>query len=278
MIRRPPRSTLFPYTTLFRSGPPATCSTRGAGAPGPARPGPAPRRAEPPPASGAALSRRWRRPRAGAAPLRRRGQVPRGGRRGDVPELPRYRRRARLHPRARPDPPGDAGRRGGRRRLALEGGPRRAGPLPVVQGLQARLPGRGRHGHLQERVPLPALPLAAAAGRPLRARPAAAVGAAGVARARGGQPLDGWAAERRGAAPARRDRAGAAAAALRGARAALLAARRRALRAGPRGAAVGRHLHRALRAAGRPGGGGGAGGRRLPGATPRAAAVLRADL
>src|SRR2546422_6601800 len=27
MIRRPPRSTLFPYTTLFRSGPSATAST-----------------------------------------------------------------------------------------------------------------------------------------------------------------------------------------------------------------------------------------------------------
>src|SRR3712207_6872308 len=25
MIRRPPRSTLFPYTTLFRSGPPGGC-------------------------------------------------------------------------------------------------------------------------------------------------------------------------------------------------------------------------------------------------------------
>src|SRR3712207_8259208 len=26
MIRRPPRSTLFPYTTLFRSAPPVRCS------------------------------------------------------------------------------------------------------------------------------------------------------------------------------------------------------------------------------------------------------------
>src|SRR6266516_1381508 len=89
--------------------------------------------------------------------------MPRRGRRGDVPQLPRDRGRARLHPRARPDAPGDARRRGGRRRLAVHRGPRRAGPLPVVQGVQARLPGRGRHGHLQERVPLPALPAAAAA-------------------------------------------------------------------------------------------------------------------
>src|SRR2546422_4580484 len=28
MIRRPPRSTLFPYTTLFRSSWPSSCSTR----------------------------------------------------------------------------------------------------------------------------------------------------------------------------------------------------------------------------------------------------------
>src|SRR2546425_8986051 len=31
MIRRPPRSTLFPYTTLFRSGPPATARAARAG-------------------------------------------------------------------------------------------------------------------------------------------------------------------------------------------------------------------------------------------------------
>src|SRR5215475_15119245 len=33
MIRRPPRSTLFPYTTLFRSTPPARCPGRGAARP-----------------------------------------------------------------------------------------------------------------------------------------------------------------------------------------------------------------------------------------------------
>src|SRR3712207_7870651 len=37
MIRRPPRSTLFPYTTLFRSGPPQVTPNPGADAgPGPA--------------------------------------------------------------------------------------------------------------------------------------------------------------------------------------------------------------------------------------------------
>src|SRR5262245_63432607 len=38
MIRRPPRSTLFPYTTLFRSRPGATPSPRSAAARGGSRP------------------------------------------------------------------------------------------------------------------------------------------------------------------------------------------------------------------------------------------------
>src|SRR3712207_8981640 len=47
MIRRPPRSTLFPYTTLFRSDPAATVRRGG----GPAQPVPAgPARPDPPPA------------------------------------------------------------------------------------------------------------------------------------------------------------------------------------------------------------------------------------
>src|SRR6516165_8730266 len=38
MIRRPPRSTLFPYTTLFRSRPTAAPATPSAASPGPAAP------------------------------------------------------------------------------------------------------------------------------------------------------------------------------------------------------------------------------------------------
>src|SRR3712207_7038157 len=41
MIRRPPRSTLFPYTTLFRSAPTAPAGTRAARPP-PRRPGSSP--------------------------------------------------------------------------------------------------------------------------------------------------------------------------------------------------------------------------------------------
>src|SRR2546425_3811124 len=37
MIRRPPRSTLFPYTTLFRSAPPGVHPGAGAGAAAPGR-------------------------------------------------------------------------------------------------------------------------------------------------------------------------------------------------------------------------------------------------
>src|SRR5690554_7526930 len=41
MIRRPPRSTLFPYTTLFRSWPPRPAAGRRS-PPGPGRAGPPP--------------------------------------------------------------------------------------------------------------------------------------------------------------------------------------------------------------------------------------------
>src|SRR5688572_31819120 len=49
MIRRPPRSTLFPYTTLFRSPPPAPAPSAPRCAGTPPRPGPA---GPPPPLPG----------------------------------------------------------------------------------------------------------------------------------------------------------------------------------------------------------------------------------
>ena len=57
----------------------------------------------------------------------------------------------------------DGERPGGPGRLAVRRGGRGAGPVPVVQGVQARLPGRRRHGRLQDRVPRAALPRAACA-------------------------------------------------------------------------------------------------------------------
>src|SRR5438874_9037497 len=47
MIRRPPRSTLFPYTTLFRSDPARSSARRGSPSPD-LRPAPAPDRAAAP--------------------------------------------------------------------------------------------------------------------------------------------------------------------------------------------------------------------------------------
>ena len=57
-------------------------------------------------------------------------------------------------------------RRGHHRRLALDRGPRRARPVPGLQGLQVRLPGQRRHGHLQGRVPRPPLPATGCARAP----------------------------------------------------------------------------------------------------------------
>ena len=111
------------------------------------------------------LSRGRRELRPRRAPLRGRRQMPRDRQRHDVPQLHGDQGGDAHDPRSRPDPLRDAG--GGRhhRRLPLGrggGGPR---PLPLLQGVQGRLPRERRHGHLQGRVPL----------RPLQA-PAAAAG------------------------------------------------------------------------------------------------------
>src|SRR2546422_6801800 len=61
MIRRPPRSTLFPYTTLFRA--PATSRSTWRGKPSPGRQRPPPRRR--------ARRRRWRQRASAPRPPRR---------------------------------------------------------------------------------------------------------------------------------------------------------------------------------------------------------------
>src|SRR2546429_6516372 len=67
MIRRPPRSTLFPYTTLFRSPAGATSGRRYRAAPSPPRMGSAAWRSQrgaPNPFAGTPAARKSRRPRS----------------------------------------------------------------------------------------------------------------------------------------------------------------------------------------------------------------------
>src|SRR5258707_12970103 len=76
MIRRPPRSTLFPYTTLFRSEQHAPAATQ---EPGPAaahQPSRSAARAGRPAAGWPGLSRRWSLPAAFAAGLALAGAFP----------------------------------------------------------------------------------------------------------------------------------------------------------------------------------------------------------
>src|SRR5215211_2392420 len=115
MIRRPPRSTLFPYTTLFRSVP------RPAGPGGPDR---ARRRARGPPGGGARVAERTRAARSG---LRAK---PRSRAEGRARDRNGRRRRGAFGRRRRPAP-------GGRGRRALrdrDGGGRRGGGLRELPG------------------------------------------------------------------------------------------------------------------------------------------------
>ena len=76
---------------------------------------------------------------------------------------------------------------------------RGAGPVPVLQGVQAGLPGRGRHGRVQDRVPRAALPRPAASAVALRDGCPAPLAAGG----RAATGVGGYGAERRRARPAR---------------------------------------------------------------------------
>ena len=99
------------------------------------------------------LPARRRQIRPGGLPLRRRRQVPRRRGRGDVPELPGHPGGRALHPGPGPAADGDGPGRCDQRRLALDRGPRRAGPVPGLQGLPQGVPGGRGHGHLQGGVP-----------------------------------------------------------------------------------------------------------------------------
>ena len=117
------------------------------------------------------------------AALRRRGQVPAARRGHDVPELHGHARGEALHARPRAAPLRDAARRDNPRRLEERGGPRRARPLPLLQGVQGGLPRRRGHGDVQGGVPLSLLEGQAPPPLGLRLRPHPLVGARGICRA-----------------------------------------------------------------------------------------------
>ena len=122
-------------------------------------------------------------------------QVPAELRRRDVPELSGDARGAALHARAGSPALGDAAGRSRHRWLAVDRGARRAGPVPVVQGMPVGLPGQRRHGNVQSRIHSPPLrpPALGAAAVALVDGLAAAVVAVRLAGAAAGQP-DGAAA------------------------------------------------------------------------------------
>ncbi|WP_254716356.1 FAD-binding and (Fe-S)-binding domain-containing protein [Actinomadura sp. WMMB 499] len=81
-------------------------------------------------------------------------------------------------------------------RVALGSRARSAGPVPLLQGVRVRLPDRDRHGLLQGRGPVPAVPPQDPPARALRARVAASVDAPRRAR-----PRDDPSGERRDGIP-----------------------------------------------------------------------------
>src|SRR3989449_1332636 len=156
MIRRPPRSTLFPYTTLFRSrSPRAGASWRRPGGTGPSWRTALRSRPAPSPGGGGGASEGLLLPVGGGGDRRRGGRVvrgaaaPRDGARRLAHARGRDRRVSRLHTGQRHGAPGGDG--------VL--GPRVPVLCPVCHGADARdPPAVDRHGPGE--VALPRLPLA----------------------------------------------------------------------------------------------------------------------
>ena len=140
--------------------------------------------------AGAGLPARRRRLLRRRPPLHRRGQVPgrpAGHRRRDVPVVAGHPGGEGHHPRPGAGAAGDARARRSGARLALARGARRARPLPVLQGVLARLPDRCRHGELQGGGAAPVLPPPAPPALALHARPAPVLGRPRREGARAGQ-------------------------------------------------------------------------------------------
>ena len=234
------------------------------------------------------LRSRRRRLLVRRAPLHRRREMPgrqhRLGRR-DVPVLPGDEGREGLHQGPRAGAAGARQRLAGLVGLAVARGGGGARPLPVLQGLLNRLPGRGGHGHLQGRGALPAVPGQAPARVALRARLAAPLGGADVAPTVDGEPRQRRPAVRARGRPGqalRRHRRAPGPARVRDPELPPLVRRPPGTPAGTRhphpGAAVGGHVHQRVRAAGRPGRGRGPRSGRLPGPHHRPQRLLRPHL
>ncbi len=81
-------------------------------------------------------------------PVRRNGEMPQARRRHDVPELHGDQGRGVLNARTGAPAVRDARRQSDGERLAGRRREGRAGLVPIVQGLQGRVPGQRRHGHV----------------------------------------------------------------------------------------------------------------------------------
>ncbi len=90
--------------------------------------------------------------------MRRDRQVPPSRRRDDVPVVHGDARGSPFHARPGASAVRSPDRRFSQRRRRRRRCPRRAGLVPGVQGLQARMPGQRRHGDLQSGVPVALLP------------------------------------------------------------------------------------------------------------------------
>ena len=129
------------------------------------------------------FSQRQRFARERDAALRRRRRLPQGRRRRDVPQLHGDARRETLDARPRASVVGAAAGRSAGRRVAERRCEGRARPVPLVQGVQDRMPDQRRPRDLQGRVPRSLLRRAVAPALCLRVRADRSLGADGLAHA-----------------------------------------------------------------------------------------------
>ena len=129
------------------------------------------------------VSRRWRVAGEGDAAVHRHRRVPEAGRRRDVPELHGDARRRAQHARPGAHAVRDAAGRRPARRLERRAGQALARSVPVVQGVQDRVPDQRGHRDVSGRVPVALLREPSPSAARLRVRDGGSVAVAGVDRA-----------------------------------------------------------------------------------------------